>query len=129
MKRFLGFLSVLLLAANLYSQNITIDTTGLAKLNAQYQIPPKFPGNINSWLAKNIISNGQAEGEAYVSFVVQTDGRVVDIKILRVDPPMMNNNLGQAALKIMYAMPKWSPAMQNGKPIEATYSLGFIFGH
>lgn len=128
MKHFFTLLNIILGITNLYSQNITIDTAGMAKLNAQYQVPPKFPGDINKWIANNINSNGQAEGEAYVTFVIQTDGRIADIKLLRVDP-MMNNGIGAAAVKILYAMPKWKPAMEDGKPVMANYTLGFVFSN
>jgi len=128
MKHFFALLIIILGITNLYSQNITIDTSGITKLNAQYQVPPKFQGDINIWLAKNINSNGQAEGEAVVTFVIQSDGRITDIKLLRVDP-MMNNGIGAAAVKILNAMPKWKPAMQDGKPVMANYTLGFVFGN
>jgi Gram-negative bacterial TonB protein C-terminal len=128
MKALLTLLIVFLGITNLHSQNITIDTAGIAKLNAQYQVPPKFPGDINKWIANNINSNGQAEGEAVVTFVIQTDGRITDIKLMRVDP-MMNNGIGAAAEKILNAMPKWKPAMEDGKPVMANYTLGFLFGN
>jgi TonB family protein len=127
MKKIFIFLSILFATANMYSQNIRVDTTGIYKINAFYPTPPKFPGDINEWLAKNINSNGQAEGEAFVSFVIETDGRISGINILRSYPP--GHNFENSAIQIVRSMPKWKPALDaNRKPITANYSLGFRFG-
>jgi hypothetical protein len=127
MKKIFLLLFVLPGTANVFSQAITVDTTGIYKINAQFQTPPKFPEDMNAWLAKNFTSNGQAEGTAYVSFIIGTDGTISTIQIMGGGTPW--GNFGQQAVKIIRAMPKWKPAMQDGKPVSANYKLGFVFGH
>lgn len=127
MKRIVILLSVLFGAVNLYSQNITVDTAGIYKINALYQTPPQFPVDMNTWIDNNIGSNGQEEGEVHVSFVIEKDGTVSTIRLLNGVPE--GSNMGGAALQIVRAMPRWKPATQNGKPVAVNYSLGFIFKH
>jgi Gram-negative bacterial TonB protein C-terminal len=127
MKKIIVSLLVVFGSSNLYSQTITVDTTGVYKINAQFQTPPKFPGDMNEWLAKSVTSNGQAEGTAYVSFVIGTDGTISTIRMMGGGTPW--GNFGEQAVKIVQSMPRWKPAMQNGKPISANYELGFVFGH
>jgi periplasmic protein TonB len=127
MKKIFILLCILFGAANLYSQTITVDTTGVYKINDLYQTPPKFPGDINEWLAKSFTSNGQAEGSAYVSFVIESNGTISSIRLM--GGGSVTGNFGEQAIKIVQAMPKWKAAMQDGKPISANYKLGFVFGH
>ncbi len=127
MKKIFVLLFILFGVVNLYSQTITVDTTGVYKINALYQTPPQFPGDINAWLAKSFASNGQAEGKAYISFVIGTDGTISTIRLM--GGGTFGGNFGSQAEKIVEAMPKWKPAMQNGKPVSANYKLGFVFGH
>jgi hypothetical protein len=127
MKTIFVWVFVLSATAKLFSQAITVDTTGIYKINALYQTPPKFPGDINAWLAKSFASNGQAEGSAYVSFVIGTDGTISEIRLM--GGGSVTGNFGQQAIKIINEMPRWKPAMQDGKPVSAKYKLGFIFGH
>jgi hypothetical protein len=125
MKKYL-FIFLLFATVKLFSQSITVDTTGIYKVSALYQTPPKFPGDINEWLAKSFASNGQADGTAYVSFIIESDGRISTIR--KLGGGSVIGNFGDQAVKIVAAMPKWKPAMQNGKPISAAYKLGFVFG-
>lgn len=127
MKKIFIILFILIGAVNLYSQTITVDTTGVYKINALYQTPPKFKGDINAWLAKSFASNGHAEGTAYVSFIIETDGTISTVR--KMGGGHVGGNLSEQAVKIVKAMPKWKPAMQNGKPVSANYSLGIVFGH
>lgn len=127
MKKYFVLLCILSGAVKLYSQTITVDTTGVYKINALYQTPPRFPGNMNEWLAKSFVSNGQGEGTAYVSFVIEKDGIISTIRTM--GGGTLGGNLESQAVKIVRAMPRWKPAMQNGKPVSANYKLGFVFGH
>jgi periplasmic protein TonB len=110
-----------------YSESITVDTTGIYKINALYKTPPKFPGDINAWLAKSFNSSGKGEGEAFVSFVIGTDGTISTIR--KIGGGTIGGNVENAAVQIVKAMPRWKPARDaNGKPVNASYRLGFIFG-
>jgi len=110
-----------------YSESITVDTAGIYKINAQYKTPPKFPGDINAWLAKSFNSSGKGEGEAFVSFVIGTDGTISSI--IKMGGGTVGGNVDNAAVQIVKAMPRWKPARDStGKAVNANYKLGFVFG-
>ena len=125
MKKIFILVCILFGTMSLYSQSITVDTTGVAAINALYQTPPQFPTDMGAWLAKSFLSKGTGEGEGVVSFVIEKDGTVSTIR------PMGGGTLGgnveNASVQIVKAMPRWKPAMQNGKAVSANYKLGFIF--
>jgi protein TonB len=92
---------------------------------------PSFPGGnaaMMQYLSKNIkyptISqeNG-VQGRVVVQFVVNKDGSIVDIKVLRgVDP-----YLDKEAVRVVSAMPKWTPGEQRNKPVRVKYTLPVMF--
>lgn len=92
---------------------------------------PEFPGGIQEcmkWLQMNMkypaiaASNG-VQGRVIVQFVVNTDGSIVDSKVIRsVDP-----HLDKEAIRVVKAMPKWKPGTQRGKPVRVKYSMPIQF--
>lgn len=89
---------------------------------------PVFPGNVQKWIAKNVnypilaAENG-IEGKVYIQFVVEKDGRVSNIKVVRgVDP-----SLDKEAVRVISAMPKWKPGKQRGIPVRVSYTLPIAF--
>ncbi|PZR16235.1 MAG: energy transducer TonB [Flavobacterium psychrophilum] len=94
--------------------------------SAGLQVQPEFPGGIQAfygYVNKNfripeIDQNMTAK--IYVSFVVEKDGTLTAIKILR-DP---GYGLGKEAERVLKSLKtKWSPGIQNGKPVRASYNL------
>ena len=60
------------------------------------------------------------KAKIYVSFVVEKDGSMTAIKVLR-DP---GYGLGNEAIRVLKSMKKkWTPGIQNGKPVRASYNL------
>jgi protein TonB len=56
----------------------------------------------------------------YVSFVVEKDGSITAIKVVR-DP---GYGLGKEAERVLKSVKtKWSPGIQNGKPVRASFNL------
>ena len=91
---------------------------------------PSYPGGngaLQKWLASNMIyptaaENG-IEGRVIVTFVVEADGSVSDVRIARgVDPA-----LDQEALSVVKRMPKWIPGMQNGEPVRVKFNVPVTF--
>lgn len=89
---------------------------------------PVFPGNVQKWIAKNVnypvlaAENG-IEGKVFIQFVVERDGRVSNIKVVRsVDP-----SLDKEAMRVISAMPKWKPGKQRGIPVRVSYTLPIAF--
>lgn len=93
---------------------------------AGLQVPAEFPGGMAAF-GKYVINNMRLpevdrdlQIRVYVSFIVEKDGTMTDIKALR-DP---GYGLGKEAERVLKSMKiKWSPGVQNGKNVRARYSL------
>lgn len=92
---------------------------------------PQFPGGqemMMKYLAANIKYPASAvkakkQGRVIVTFVIQKDGSVTNARIARsVDP-----ELDAEALRIVKAMPNWTPGTQDGKPVNVKYTIPVIF--
>lgn len=92
------------------------------------EIMPKFNGDVNEFLSKNINYPAIAietytQGRVVCQFVVNRDGSIVDVEIYRsVDP-----SLDKEAMRVIKLMPKWQPGIQNGKPVRVKYYLPVNF--
>jgi protein TonB len=92
------------------------------------QQKPQFPGDINKWLAEHIDYPEQAkeaniQGTVYVSFVVERDGSISSVTVLRGVETHLNNE----AVKKVSGMPKWAPGQQNGHAVRVQYMLPVHF--
>ena len=58
------------------------------------------------------------EGKVFVEFVVDKDGSVTDVKILRG----VDKNLDAEALRVIRSLPKYKPGMQRGEPCKVIYN-------
>ncbi len=94
--------------------------------SAGLQVQPEFPGGMTafySYVNKNFRIpelDQDMTARIYVSFVVEKDGSLTAIKVLR-DP---GYGLGKEAERVLKSLKtKWSPGIQNGKPVRASYNL------
>ena len=63
------------------------------------------------------------QGRVTLKFTINTEGEVVDVKVLRgVDPV-----LDAEALRVVSASPKWEPGRIKGKAVNVTYTFPVIF--
>lgn len=91
----------------------------------------QFPGGEEEcmkWLRKHIsypaICKKQGiQGRVIVTFVVDIDGSISDIKILRSPHPLLSEE-AERAIKMM---PQWKPAMVDGKPVRSRFNLPIRF--
>ena len=92
---------------------------------------PQFPGGqgvLLKYLAANIKYPASAvkakkQGRVIVTFVIQKDGSVTKARIAKsVDP-----ELDAEALRIVKAMPNWTPGTQDGKPVNVRYTIPVVF--
>lgn len=68
------------------------------------------------------IENG-TEGRVTVQFIVNKDGSIVDVKVLRgIDP-----YLDKEAVRVISSMPKWKPGKQRGKAVRCKYTVPVMF--
>lgn len=90
-----------------------------------------FPGGqdeMYKFIAKNLQYPEKAEkkgieGKVHVSFVVEVDGSITDVKVLRD----IGGGCGEAAVRVVKSMPKWNPAKQNGEYVRMLMILPFSF--
>lgn len=92
---------------------------------------PEYPGGLrefNKFLGMNMkypkaAVAAKKEGTVIVGFVIEEDGTVANVKILKaVDP-----ELDAEALKAVSASPKWIPATVNGKPVAMNFVVPVKF--
>ncbi|MBP5513388.1 MAG: TonB family protein [Bacteroidaceae bacterium] len=91
-------------------------------------VSAEFPGDVYEWLSERIIYPQECvqkgiEGKVSVQFIVEKDGSLDSIKVLR-SPNVL---LSQEVVRLVKEMPKWKPAQDNGKPVEMRYVLPVIF--
>jgi protein TonB len=91
---------------------------------AGIEVKPDFPGGMDkfySFVGKNYRTPEEEglKGKVYVSFVVEKDGSLTDIKVLRD----IGYGTGKEAIRVLQKSPKWNPGIQNGKPVRVQYSL------
>ncbi|MBX2973286.1 MAG: energy transducer TonB [Flavobacteriales bacterium] len=87
---------------------------------------PEFPGGdraLFDYLKKSLRYPEGMQGKVFVGFVVDTDGSLRDISILRGADPVLD----QEALRVIKAMPKWRPGKQNGETVRMRYNLPIRF--
>jgi protein TonB len=82
----------------------------------------------NAYLAKAVKfpavdrENGTS-GKAIVTFVVEKDGSLTDVKVLRAPSPTM----GEAAAAAVKSSPAWKPGVQNGQKVRVQFTISFAF--
>lgn len=59
------------------------------------------------------------KGSVVISFVVETDGSLTDIKVVRD----LGFGTGEEAIRLLKKAAKWSPGIQNGRPVRVSYTL------
>ena len=92
------------------------------------QQPTFKEGDVRAWLARNmqyppVAAENGIQGRVVVGFVVERDGSISHVQVLRgVDP-----SLDKEAVRVVKAMPKWNPGMQNGSPVRVKYNVPVQF--
>jgi protein TonB len=97
---------------NIYS------TTGI-------EMKPEYPGGTSAFYKfvgknYNVPSDKNFKGgKVYASFVIEKDGSLTEVKILRD----CGFGSGDEAKRVLLLSPKWKPAMQNNVPVRCMYTL------
>jgi protein TonB len=91
---------------------------------AGIEVKPDFPGGMEKFykfIGKNyqVPEEEGLKGKVFVSFVVEKDGSLTDIKVIRD----IGYGTGKEAIRVLKACPKWNPGEQNGKKVRVLYSL------
>ena len=92
---------------------------------------PLFPGGptaLMKYLSENtkypvVAQENGVQGRVTVQFVVEKDGSISDVHVLRgVDP-----SLDREAVRVVKSMPRWTPGKQNGITVRVNYRVPVLF--
>ena len=92
---------------------------------------PSFPGGevkLVEYIAKNLNYPQEAiekgiEGRVFVGFIIDVDGSVTDVKLLRG----LGGGCDEEAIRVIKSLPKWRPAKQNGVFSRVSYQIPVNF--
>lgn len=60
------------------------------------------------------------QGTVYISFLIEKDGQVSDVKVLKGIP---SEDCNKEALRVVAKMPKWKPGLYQGKPVRTRMKI------
>lgn len=88
---------------------------------------PEYPGGDEArvrFLRDNVIyppiaKENNMQGTVYISFIVEKNGALSNIKILKG----LGGGLNKEALRVIKLMPRWKPATRNGVPIKIKFNM------
>jgi protein TonB len=103
--------------ADVVEDNNIYNTAGI-------EVKPDFPGGMakfNKFVGNNYHTPEEEglAGKVYVTFVVEKDGSLTDIKVVRD----IGFGTGKEAIRVLKSCPKWNPGEQNGKKVRVLCSL------
>lgn len=92
---------------------------------------PEFPGGpraFGSFIQKNLKYPLAAEranvgGKVYVQFIVNTDGTIEDVKVLK----SVGFGCDEEAIRIIKSVPRWAPGKQSGRPVRSRFTQPITF--
>lgn len=92
---------------------------------------PLFPGGPaalklyldNNLRYPNMARSNEIQGKVFVSFVVNTDGSIVDVKVVRG----VGGGCSEEAIRVIKAMPKWKAGMNNGHKVRVKMTMPIQF--
>lgn len=97
------------------------------ELFSSVEVLPEPPGGIaafRKWISENYdypqgAMDAKVKGTVMVSYIVEKDGSLSHLTITKD----LGHGTGEAAVKLLEKAPKWSPGIQNGKPVRVQYAL------
>ena len=92
---------------------------------------PEFPGGMEGWskfLSKNLrypeqASQAGVSGRVLVSFIVEKDGHITDIQVLKA----AGYGFDEEAKRVLKMAPMWKPGIQNGQAVRVRYTIPINF--
>ena len=81
-----------------------------------------------AWLAKNMkypedMKRIDIQGKVYASFVVDKDGSITQVKIIKG----LHKSADEEVIRLLNKSPKWTPGRQSGRPVKVRMTLPFSF--
>lgn len=95
------------------------------------ETPPTYPGGIQNFykfLGDHIkypqeAKDKKVQGNVFVSFVVEKDGSVMDLKVEKG----LGYGTDEEALRILKSSTRWNPGIKNGTPVRVKYNIPIKF--
>lgn len=95
------------------------------------EMMPEFAGGTSAlyrWLGSNLhypnaAVNAGIEGKVYLKFVVEKDGTISQLTVLKG----IGFGCDEEALRTVSKMPKWNPGKQNGRAVRVYFTLPISF--
>lgn len=92
---------------------------------------PEFPGGMSAfvkWLTDNLryppmAQQQKIQGRVVVSFIINRDGTISNIKVAKSVHPMLDRE----ALRVARMMPNWAPGKENNKPCRTLFAIPIEF--
>ncbi len=121
---------LIILSSSSFSQSLEKQEDNTIYNLAGIDVKPEYPDGLkqlNAYVNENYLKSGfesERKGKIYTLFVVEKDGTLSDIKILRG----VDLEKSKALIQILKNSPKWKPGKQNGKLVRVLYALPLIIG-
>ena len=95
------------------------------------EVMPKYPGGdearmkylVNAITYPEKARQSGKQGTVYVSYVVEKDGGITNVKLLRG----FDKECDDVAMEVIKNMPKWEPGLQRGKPVRVQFNMPIRF--
>ncbi len=95
------------------------------------EVMPEFPqgrSGLMKYMKENIkypeqAKNKSIEGRVFVNFVVEKDGSITHVKVLRG----IGGGCDEEAVRATKSMPKWIPGKQKGVPVRVSFNIPIKF--
>lgn len=92
---------------------------------------PGFPGGMDKFYAylkkavryPPMAQENNIQGKVFLSFVVEKNGDLTDIKVER----KLGGGTDEEAIRVLKASPRWTPGIQNGKPVRVKFNIPISF--
>ena len=92
---------------------------------------PEYPGGMQAMIAflqtnmkyPEDAAKQKVEGRVMVQFIVETDGSISDVHVAKQVFP----SLDAEAIRVVQAMPKWTPGKEKGNVVRVKYNLPIVF--
>jgi TonB family protein len=111
-----------------------VDSKGKVVYN-KAEVDPSFVGGTDAmmkYLKDNVqfpkdAQEEELEGTVFVDFIVTETGNIRDVVVTDAPGEEVDQRFSDEAIRVVSAMPKWTPGEQRGKPVEVKYSLPITF--
>ena len=126
----LGLFALIVILTGCAAEKEPLITSPLSYDKLTEPTMPKYPGGTEKmfeFIADNLRwpydDESCIQGRVIVSFIVEKDGSLTDIKVEKSIDPLFDKE----AVRVVKSMPKWKPGMYRGKPARVKYCIPIRF--